>query len=137
MKKVILIFAAYFLLHASNANAVDNSTISCTSQNIPEVTCGDEDCQAGAPATPLSFDVDDTGSASACMYSGCYEGGKMQIFKSDAFITYHIIGAPWSSGSGEPGDTALTVPVGGGIGSIISGGFVMPMRCVLGGGSSK
>lgn len=137
MKKILNFLFVCSLMNPVLAWSSEASPVSCTTDKIPEISCDKSSCGASDAATPLSFDVDDTGVASACMYSGCYEGGTLEVFKSESFISYHVTRATWSGESKEKQDIVVSIPINGGMGSMIAAGFNMPIFCKLTGSASK
>lgn len=101
-------------------------------RNDLEINCHEGRCAAEVDGgfTPMSIDVDDSGSISVCAYSGCWEGTG-EILRSGTFLLLigHDLPFSTSPDAEQKEDIAITIDRNDGVGILKVGTFAHPVLC--------
>lgn len=101
----------------------------CTGEDLPQISCGADSCQAETELTPVSSSYDSAGRLSACYYTGCHEGPVTSMLSDGGVLTLIARGAAWIHEDSSTETVALSIRTDEGIGVLLAAGFFTPLRC--------
>ncbi len=106
-------------------------TITCSNCRL-EIQCDTRGCRVedSESATPMEVTLDDSGSYSACAYSGCWEG-QAEVLKTETHLILHATQAPFFSGGSSTDGKPMVVSVDltDDIAVLKVGPFAQPLQC--------
>lgn len=128
MREQIFPAAVWLILIATAATATPTSWL-CTGENLPQVSCGTNGCQAKTGLPPISVSYDSNGILSACYYTGCNEGPVTSWLMDGGVLTLVARNANWIHKDGSTETVSLSIRTDEGIGVLIGASFFTPVRC--------
>ncbi len=102
-------------------------------RNDLEVTCAEGACEAATEGdfTPMSVDFDDSGTISACAYSGCWEGTGEVVSSGDFLVVIgHDLPFSTARDSESAGaDVVVALDREDRVATLKAEGFAQPLLC--------
>ena len=113
------------------ADPTASSTAQWQCRNDLEISCDAEHCEAADSFTPMSVTVDDAGSMSVCVYTGCWEGTGT-VAQSARFVVLTGHDLPFSTAAeaaGTQADIVIAIDKADDVAILKAGSFAQPLRC--------